>query len=151
MISYKLLREIMPITDEENRIIRGGNIERDLYMSGSGDIINSKLLLEKGKLISVRPHTRFADFPEHSHDFIEVVYMCLGSTTHIINGKEVLLSEGELLFLSRNARHSIRRADENDIAINFIILPEFFTNSISSKTPSFLPTTSFSTASKKSL
>ncbi len=132
MISYKLLREIMPITEEENRIIRGGSIERDLYMSGGSDVINSKLLLEKGKLISVRPHTRFADFPEHSHDFIEVVYMCLGSTTHIINGKEVLLSEGELLFLSRNARHSIRRADENDIAINFIILPEFFTNSISS-------------------
>lgn len=132
MISYKLLREIMPVTEEENRIIRGGNIERDLYMSGGSDVINSKLLLEKGKLISVRPHTRFADFPEHSHDFIEVVYMCLGSTTHIINGKEVLLSEGELLFLSRNARHSIRRADENDIAINFIILPEFFTNSISS-------------------
>ncbi len=38
--------------------------------------------------------------------------MCLGSTTHIINGKEVLLSEGELLFLSRNARHSIRTAAE---------------------------------------
>jgi len=132
MISYKLLREIMPITEEENRIIHGGSIERNLYMSGGSDVINSKLLLEKGKLISVRPHTRFADFPEHSHDFIEVVYMCLGSTTHIINGKEVLLSEGELLFLSRNARHSIRRADENDIAINFIILPEFFTNSISS-------------------
>lgn len=132
MISYKLLREIMPITEEENRIIHGGSIERNLYMSGGSDVINSKLLLEKGKLISVRPHTRFADFPEHSHDFIEVVYMCLGSTTHIINGKEVLLSEGELLFLSRNARHSIRRADENDIGINFIILPEFFTNSISS-------------------
>ena len=132
MISYKLLREIMPVTEEENRIIRGGSIERDLYMSGGSDVINSKLLLEKGKLISVRPHTRFADFPEHSHDFIEVVYMWLGSTTHIINGKEVLISEGELLFLSRNARHSIRRADENDIAINFIILPEFFTNSISS-------------------
>ena len=111
MISYKLLREIMPITEEENRIIRGGSINRELYMSGGSDVINSKLLFEKGKLISVRPHTRFADFPEHSHDFIEVVYMCLGSTTHIINGKEVLLSEGELLFLSRNARHSIRRAD----------------------------------------
>ena len=132
MISYRLLREIMPITEEENRILRGGLIERNLYMSGGNDVINGSLLLEEGKLLAVRPHTRFAEFPEHSHDYIEVVYMCLGSTTHIINGKEVLLSEGELLFLSRNARHSIRTAGENDIAINFIILPEFFTSSLSS-------------------
>lgn len=132
MISYKLLREIMPITEEENKILHGGSINRELYMSGGSDVINSDLLLEEGKLISVRPHTRFAEFPEHSHDYIEVVYMCLGSTTHIINGKEVLLSEGELLFLSRNARHSIKTAAENDIAMNFIILPEFFSNSLSS-------------------
>lgn len=132
MISYRLLREIMPITEEENRILHSGVIDRNLYMSGGTDVVNSKLLLEKGKLISLRPHTRFAEFPEHSHDYIEVVYMCLGSTTHIINGREVRLSEGELLFLSRNARHSIKTATENDIAINFIILPEFFTNSLSS-------------------
>lgn len=132
MISYRLLREIMPITEEENRILHSGVIDRNLYMSGGTDMVNSKLLLEKGKLISLRPHTRFAEFPEHSHDYIEVVYMCLGSTTHIINGREVRLSEGELLFLSRNARHSIKTATENDIAINFIILPEFFTNSLSS-------------------
>ena len=132
MISYRLLREIMPITEEENKILHSGVIDRNLYMSGGTDVVNSKLLLEKGKLISLRPHTRFAEFPEHSHDYIEVVYMCLGSTTHIINGREVRLSEGELLFLSRNARHSIKTAAENDIAINFIILPEFFTNSLSS-------------------
>lgn len=132
MISYRLLREIMPITEEENKILHSGVIDRNLYMSGGTDVVNSKLLLEKGKLISLRPHTRFAEFPEHSHDYIEVVYMCLGSTTHIINGREVRLSEGELLFLSRNARHSIKTATENDIAINFIILPEFFTNSLSS-------------------
>jgi AraC-like DNA-binding protein len=122
----------MPITEEENKILHSGVIDRNLYMSGGTDVVNSKLLLEKGKLISLRPHTRFAEFPEHSHDYIEVVYMCLGSTTHIINGREVRLSEGELLFLSRNARHSIKTATENDIAINFIILPEFFTNSLSS-------------------
>lgn len=132
MISYKLLKEIMPVTEEENRLLHGGQIDRALYMSTNTNVINSKLLLEKGKLISIRPHTRFTDFPEHSHDFIEVVYMCLGSTTHIINGKEVLLSEGELLFFSRNARHAIKTAGENDIGINFIILPEFFTNSLSS-------------------
>lgn len=131
MISYKLLKEIKPVTAEEKRILCGGKIDRHLYMCGSGDVINANLLLKEGKLISIRPHTRFIEFPEHSHDFIEVVYMCLGSTTHIINGRRVLLSEGELLFLSRNTSHSILKAGENDIAINFIILPQFFKNSVS--------------------
>ncbi len=131
MISYRLLREIKPITYEEQRILAGGEINKDLYMFSEGNVINAGMLLKEGKLITIRPHTRFADFPEHSHDFIEVVYMCLGSTTHIINGKQVLLSEGELLFLSRNTSHSILRAGENDIAINFIILPQFFKNSVS--------------------
>ena len=131
MISYRLLKEIKPITEEEKRILSVGEIDRNLYMNGSGDIINAQLLLKEGKLISIRPHTRFVEFPEHSHDYIEVVFMCLGSTTHIINGKEVMLSEGELLFLSRNTRHSIKSAGENDIAINFIILPQFFKSSVS--------------------
>jgi AraC-like DNA-binding protein len=65
-------------------------------------------------------------FPEHTHDFIEAVYMYQGKTTHIINGKELVLKEGELLFLGQNARQEILPASENDIAVNFIIQPSFF-------------------------
>lgn len=127
MINYKILNKLMPITEEEKEIRLAGNkINHKLYMSGQNNIINAKLLLEKGKLITVRPHARFVDFPEHSHDFVEVVYMCTGSTSHTVNGKELLLSEGELLFLSRHARHGIKRAGEGDIAVNFIVLPQFF-------------------------
>lgn len=44
MISYRLLREIMPITEEENKILHSGVIDRNLYMSGGTDVVNSKLL-----------------------------------------------------------------------------------------------------------
>lgn len=127
MINEKILNKLMPITDEEKEIRSVGNkINHKLYMSEKNDVVNSRLLLEKGKLITVRPHVRFVDFPEHSHDFIEVVYMCAGSTRHTVNGKDILLSEGELLFLSRRAKHGIKRAGDGDIAVNFIVLPEFF-------------------------
>ena len=127
MINYKILNKLMPITDEEKEIRSVGNrINHKLYMNERGDVINAELLLEKGKLITVRPHARFVDFPEHSHDFVEVVYMCAGSTKHTVNGKDILLSEGELLFLSRRAKHGIKRAGEGDIAVNFIVLPQFF-------------------------
>ncbi|MEE1049980.1 MAG: AraC family transcriptional regulator, partial [Clostridia bacterium] len=102
-----------------------------IYMSGSDNIVTRRKLIDKGRLISVRPHTRFVSFPEHTHDYIEIVYMCSGNTTHIINGREINLAAGELLFLSRHAKHKIMRAEEQDIAVNFIVMPEFFENALS--------------------
>ena len=126
MIDERIMQRIRPITAEEQAILAGRSIDRSLYMGEEGDVINCAKLLEQGKLITLRPHTRFVDFPPHSHDYIEVVYMCSGSLVQIINGKKVTLSEGELLFLNPDAVQEIKRAGEEDIAVNFIILPQFF-------------------------
>ena len=120
------LREIMPITEEENRILHSGVIDRNLYMQSEKNVINAEKLLSQGKLITIRPHTRFVHFPEHTHDYIEAIYMCSGKTEHIINGEHITLNKGELLFLSQNAKQEIMPASQDDIAVNFIILPEFF-------------------------
>lgn len=123
----QLLEELRKITPEEQRILSGtGKIEKNIYMSGAADIVDAGKLLEAGKMIQVRPHTRFVHFPQHTHNYIEVIYMCSGSTHHVINGEDVILKQGELLFLSRNAVQEIYPAGESDIAVNFIVLPEFF-------------------------
>jgi AraC-like DNA-binding protein len=116
----------MPITEEESAILRGEGVDKSIYTTTGGSTVRYKKLLSDGKLISVRKHTRFARFPEHTHDYIEAVYMCRGETTHVINGKELRLREGELLILGQNARQEILPAGEGDIAINFIIQPVFF-------------------------
>lgn len=127
----EILERLTPITAEEEKILHGEkNIDRSLYMDGQLDKINSKKLLADGRIIAVRPHTRFVHFPEHSHDYVEVIYMCRGETTHIINGNTIVLKEGELLFLTPNARQEILPASENDIAVNFIIKPYFFENAV---------------------
>ena len=131
MINSELLKMLKLTTDEEREILEGKDIDRNIYMSGSDNIVTRRKLIDKGRLISVRPHTRFVSFPEHTHDYIEIVYMCSGSTTHIINGREINLAAGELLFLSRHAKHKIMRAEEQDIAVNFIVMPEFFENALS--------------------
>lgn len=129
MVRTDILEKLKIITTEEQDIINGEKqINREIYMSGRDNTINSKKLLDEGKIITMRKHTRFIDFPEHSHDYVELIYMCQGSTTHIIEGKEIKLSEGELLFLGQGIHHSIKRADENDIAVNFIVLPHFFSD-----------------------
>lgn len=123
----EILDKLLPVTREEQEFLDGKNtIDRTLYMAENKNVVNAKKLLDAGKLISIRPHTRFVHFPEHTHDYVEVVYMCSGSTTHIINGNRITLQAGELLFLSQNAKQEIMKADKGDIAINLIVLPQFF-------------------------
>ena len=93
-------------------------------------VVDASALIGQGKIFDIRPHTRFIRFPAHSHNFVEVVYMCAGQTTHIINGSTVTLGTGELLFLSQNAMQEILPAQKHDLAVNFVILPEFFDRSL---------------------
>lgn len=127
MLDKIVVDTLSVITEEERSILSGcRDIDRSIYMEQGGNVVSEKKFLSPGKLIAVRPHTRFIHFPEHSHDYVEMVYMCRGSTTHIINGIEIVLQAGELLMLGRNARQEILPAGENDLAVNFIIRPEFF-------------------------
>ena len=128
----ELIRELAMITDEERRILEGKQeIDPQLYTEKKEMVVDSAKLLKKGKLIQVRPHTRFVHFPAHTHNYIEVIYMCQGTTTHIVNGNEVVLEQGDLLFLNQNAVQEILPAGEYDIAVNFIVLPEFFNTAFS--------------------
>jgi len=126
-MTEELLRELKVITPEEQRLLEGSKeIDRDIYMSGEMDVIDAKKLLDEGKLIRVRPHVRFVHFPKHVHNFIEVIYMCTGTTHHVVNGEDVILQPGELLFLNQSATQETYPAGEDDISVNFFILPEFF-------------------------
>lgn len=123
----ELIRELAVISEEEQRILDGQKgIDQHIYTEREDMVIDSGKLLRRGKLIQVRPHTRFVHFPEHTHNYIEVIYMCQGTTTHMINGNTVVLQEGDLLFLNQNAVQEILPAGKDDIAVNFIVLPEFF-------------------------
>lgn len=131
-MTERLLNELKKITPEEQRILDGKReMERELYISDDSFVFDAKKLLEAGKLITVRPHTRFLRFPPHKHNYVEVIYMCAGTTRHVVNGNEVVLSAGELLLLNQNAVQEIEAAGEDDIAVNFIILPEFFDRALS--------------------
>ena len=126
-MNSELLAKLSLITDEERKILNTNeSIDQSIYMENAGNVINSKKLLGQGKLITIRPHTRFVHFPPHTHDYIELIYMCNGSTNHIINSQSVTLNKGELLFLSTDAVQEIEKAGENDVAVNFIIMPQFF-------------------------
>ena len=113
-----------------DRLIKQTWENPSLLLEGKRDedriIFEGGRLMKKEKLIAVRADTNTNHFPEHSHDYVEVVYMYQGTKTNIINGETVVLRQGDILFLSQNCRQENLPSTEQDIAVNFIVLPHFF-------------------------
>jgi len=124
----EIIENLSKLTAEEKKLLNDNpNIAKELYTSENEFVVDSDKLLEKGKLIAIRPHTRFAYFPVHRHNYIEMLVILKGNlTTRIVDGDTLSLSEGDILLMNRHARHEIMPCSLDDIAVNIIILPEFF-------------------------
>lgn len=123
----ELLRRLAAITPEEERLLRGAQVDRAAYTYARDFTVDRDKMLRRGQMIALRKHTRFADFPRHGHNYVEILYMVQGETTHILDDAQtVTLRAGELLLLGQNAFHAIDRAGAGDIAVNLIVLPQFF-------------------------
>ena len=57
--------------------------------------------------IYLSKHNRFAPYPTHTHEFLEMNYMLSGKCYQNINGKRILLDTGSVLLLDKGSSHSI--------------------------------------------
>ncbi len=127
-----LLEQLAQITPEEKAILNGKGVDRSIYTCQRQFIADRRVMLAQGQTLGMRTHTRFTEFPDHTHNFVEIMYMCAGSTTHIINGSTtVVLEQGDLLFLNQHVSHRILYSGKEDVGVNFIVLPEFFDQAFS--------------------
>ena len=124
-MSQKLLDIFYPLSETE-REYSAMSIKPPEEQTRDRLVLQRDDFLRKGKLIDMRLNHRFAYAPLHSHDFIEMAYVLHGSLTHEIEGKTVEMNEGDLLIMNRNVHHSVALCGQEDIMINFIVLPEFF-------------------------
>ena len=130
-MDQKLVERFGALTAEEERILSGAPLEKGEYTQGKSPVFSSSRLLPPSRMIALRKHTRFVDFPPHSHDYIEILYMLSGETTHEMPDYPPLtLRAGELLMINCHAVHSIRRCGEGDIGVNFIIRPSLFDDAL---------------------
>ncbi len=122
------LEKLAEITQEEQKILNGEHkVQKELYAAFTPNFkIDSKKMIQEEQYLAIRPHTRFIDFPEHTHDFTEIMYVCKGSITHVIEDREIILHEGDFIFLNQHVKHSIKKAGADDIGINLLVLPQFF-------------------------
>lgn len=65
----------------------------------------------------------------HTHDFIEIVYICEGIGIHTINSNSYPVRRGDLLFINFNEVHSYS-TDESMEFINVLISPKFLSEKL---------------------
>ncbi len=132
-MNQEILDRLSLLTKEEQFILVPENKDshRTLYSKSGRFFIERRHMSniisgESTAPISMRAHPRFRDFPLHSHDYIEMMYVCSGSVTHVFKDKEICLDSGDIILLGKETRHSIKAAGEGDIGINLIISVELF-------------------------
>ena len=130
-MNQELLDLLYRDTEEEIMLKSGVDVDVErYYTSFRENTVDASKMMRTGALMDVKRIVRYVPFPKHRHNFIEITYMCSGTTTHIINDTHtIVLEPGNLLLLNQNTYHEVLTAGENDIGINFMILPELFEKS----------------------
>lgn len=120
-----LLKLLSKNTEEERRILDGLAIDIRQYAPGESFIISEKRMTGGKTDIAMRIHTRYAPFPTHSHNYVEIMTVISGSITHFIGEKRVKLVKGDVLMMNKHVSHSIEKAGKDDIGINVIVSDGF--------------------------
>lgn len=123
----KLIEYLEEMNEQEERILRENRPVLSYYTKGEGStVVDAEITMRPMTLIDLLKQPRFVPLPRHTHNYMELVYMCSGSTTHVINEEtQITLQEGELLFLQQGTSHSVSAAGYHDIAVRFMIRPAF--------------------------
>lgn len=74
----------------------------------------------QNKDIFMSKHSRYAPYPEHTHQFLEINYVYKGHCRQRINDQIFDLKEGDILLMDMESRHSIEALGDDDILINIL-------------------------------
>ncbi|GLC80886.1 helix-turn-helix domain-containing protein [Lacrimispora brassicae] len=89
--------------------------------------VNRDNAMGRGKLMNMCCQPHKVPIPDHSHNYVELVYMYSGSAVHVINGSRSLqLETNDLLLIRQGTIHGAEPAVGEDIAVHFFLMPEFF-------------------------
>lgn len=125
----KYILQLSQITPEERSLLAGAQLDMSKYNRSGQAVMDTGTLIPDGRLFGIRPHTRFTAFPAHTHNYVEMVYQITGKSVHHIQpATDITLKAGQLLLLGRGSTHAIERCGKEDIAVNFILIPQFFDN-----------------------
>lgn len=70
--------------------------------------------------IYISKHNRYAPYPKHNHQFLELNYVINGSCTQTINDTPYTLQKGDILLMDSGSTHQIESLSEEDLMINIV-------------------------------
>ncbi len=131
----ELDQELYRLTESENSYLHQKYVdyykETPTVTLGEEEVFQFSLkqisgIADDSLLLFVRKQSRFAPVPNHVTDVIELNYVYHGSSIQYINGKQVILKEGDLILIDTNSSHAVESADYNDIVISVNVEQKFF-------------------------
>lgn len=99
-------------------------ITQNMYNMRSLHQLSDKLSPDEN--LYILTHEVSGNFPDHTHEYFELNYVCSGSLINMIDGNEVYMSAGDLVILSRKAVHSLKYQQPDTLLINFCLKPGVF-------------------------
>lgn len=87
------------------------------------DTLKRREYFESENPISIRPMALQPDFPEHSHEFDELVMVRSGCALHYVNGQPYHISKGSVFYLSGGKAHGFEQS-ENLCLTNVLFEPQ---------------------------
>ena len=118
----KAYRNGVPPAPETRRIddVDGVQILRSSFWD------NNPRTSDHDPLIRLKQHSRFREYPLHTHDFVELAYMYNGMCMETVNDRLMGLREGQVLLVDSGTIHTIAPLREQDILVNVQIEKSYF-------------------------
>lgn len=81
---------------------------------------------EAPTMVNCVVHPLNVDYRPHTSTILEMMYVCQGSITHIINDQEIRVLEKQILLTSPGTTHAVLPTSRGDLAVNITASPAFF-------------------------
>lgn len=126
-MNQELLEYLKKITPEEEEMIRSRQPLLERYAKEPGSqVVDRDKMIRPRRMIDVMKQPRFIEVTEHTHNYLEMIYVVSGVSRQVIGGdRELVMKEGDLMFLRQGTYHTVAPAGYDDISVRFSILPEF--------------------------
>ncbi|MBQ4526725.1 MAG: helix-turn-helix domain-containing protein [Clostridia bacterium] len=93
-------------------------------------LFNEKYYVDEDFVIKRNKITTLKEENSHTHDFVELIYVYKGRSTHIADNKKYTMNKGDLLFVNYSSTHSF--VSEAGVEyVNIIIKPDYISESLS--------------------
>lgn len=108
-MNEELLNFLRKTSEEKNGIIKDASSILTYYVRDlDNSVVDKDMIIEEGSMMGLYCQPHHIAIPDHSHNYVELIYMYSGCAVQIINKTErIKLETSDLLLLREGTSHAI--------------------------------------------